>query len=170
MRIFFILAFLLCQPAHAGVSVGSDVFAATLLNTDVMLRTHNFAYLTFKQFGIGVVGIYERPHSYVQDIIVGPGLRFGAQAKISVDVTAGYFDRTYTMNGPGDATTTFSGKGIGGALVIAKNLNKYVRVALPVIFKRTMTQEAQDIDDGSVALPDRFEADLFPTIGLAIGI
>lgn len=167
-RALLLVGTCLASPLSAAVELGTDLYYAALSQDDTMLRTHSYLYVKAGPVELGPMVQYERPHYYVEDTILGLGVRVSSGGKYSLEIGGGRFERDYTVVGPGDQRTVLTGQGAGVTLVPSYKVSQHVRLSMLIVGKKTVTRPAAD--DSARQLPDRWEVEAYPTFGFVIGI
>lgn len=97
----------------------------------------------------GLVAYYEPMHSYLTDIILGGGMRFGS--KFFVEIDGGYLQRKF------DGVT---GRGFAAVVMPGYHFTPRVRVSTAIYVKRLQGGD----------LPSRWIGDIFPFFGVRLSL
>lgn len=118
--VFFLLSF---AYVHAAVELGVDLIV-TASKDEISFKSHEYVFFGGPEFALGPMLFFERPHSYMRDIALGAGMRFGSDIYFELD--GGYLRRSFSGN-----TST----GFVAVPIVGKQFGQHFRISLPMVIK-----------------------------------
>ena len=161
MKSFIHISFLLVFWPSIGLGsvIGSDMTFSTLFPYENTFRTYNYLFLGTSTASVGAIGVYEQPHYYMTDSIIGPAVRIGDTT--ALEIGFGVFERSFHAKDQTGTMIEAKGSGVGGVINLTKHMGRFFRISLPMVIKKLNESE----DD---RLAKRITIEITPYIGVVL--